>query len=329
MPTPSITSEGKALAHTGLASGDFVVGSTNYTLLLATNVGSAGTVGAVLNISPTGEHVDGLQTFTIPTMSAADAVGGPSAARAMKFSVSVVNCSNALKRGGRVTYLNSSQRLPAYTPASEGSHNDFTPILQGIKNSPYRRRATGDCLGVPPGGKPTHLIGYPVDSVTYATFKAFHGTLAFSEFLEYVAGASTASTPKARPMSIVAYIFDPVSDPQDYTVTIRASYYTRWPLTSVPGQSMRNMPTADASVVNHVRDHAESTANDLTHVVEGGLLATLGPKIAGAARAGISRLGGMISRAGAGAVEAAEGAAAEMLGAEGAALAGESLLLAL
>jgi hypothetical protein len=92
---------------------------------------------------------------------------------------------------------------------------------------------------------------------------------------------------------------------------------------------MRNMPTADASVVNHVRDHAESTANDLTHVVEGGLLATLGPKIAGAARAGVSRLGGMISRAGVGAVEAAEGAAAEMLGAEGAALAGESLLLAL
>jgi len=329
MPAPSITSDGKALPHTGLTSGDFVVGSTNTTVLLVTNVGSAGTVGTLFNISPTGEWAGGVQMFTIPTLAASDSAGGASAARAMKFSVSVVNCSNALKRGGRVTYLNSSQRLPAYTPAADGVPDNYSPIIQGIKDSPYRRRTTGDCLGVGPGGKATQLIGYPVDSVEYSTFRPFQGTLGFSAFCGSVLGACSTNEPKPRSMSIVAYIFDPVSDPQDYSVTVRSSYYTRWPLTSVPGQSMRNMPTADAAVINHARDHAESTANDLAHVVEGGVLATFGPKIASVARAGAGRLGGMLSRAGAGAIETVGGAATEMLGAEGATLAGDALLLAL
>lgn len=334
IPAPSVTSDGKALPHTGLTSGDFVVGSTDTTLLFITNTGSSGTVGALFNVSPNGTYTDGLQVFTIPTLAAADSAGGPSAARAMKFSVSVTNCTNALRRGGRVTYLNSSQRLPPVLAVSDSSGNwvdDYSHIILGIKDSPYRRRITGESLGVAPGGKTTQLIGYPVDSVNYSKFRPFHGTLTFNEFRNYVMGASNDRDgtpivdPSERSMSIVAYIFDPVTVPQDYSVTIRASYYTRWPLTSVPGQSMRNMPTADASVVNHARDHAEATANDLAHVVEGGALATFGPKIAGAARAGMSRLGGMFGRAGVGAVETVEGAATEMLGAEGAALLGESL----
>lgn len=332
IPAPSVTSDGKALPHTGLTSGDFVVGSTDTTLLFITNTGSSGTVGMLFNVSPTGTYTDGLQVFTIPTLAAADTAGGPSAARAMKFSVSVTNCTNALNRGGRVTYLNSSQRLPPVLGGLGSSWvDDYSHIIGGIKDSPYRRRVTGDCLGVLPGGKTTQLIGYPVDSVNYSKFRPFHGTLTFTEFRNYVMGASIDSSgvkivdPSERSMSIVAYIFDPVSVSQDYSVTIRASYYTRWPLTSVPGQSMRNMPTADASVVNHARDHAEATANDLAHVVEGGALATFGPKIAGAARAGMSRLGGMFGRVGVGAVETVEGAATEMLGAEGAALLGESL----
>jgi hypothetical protein len=181
---------------------------------------------------------------------------------------------------------------------------------------------------VAPGGKSTQLIGYPIDTIAYSSFNAFHGTLDWTEFRHFIFGASPSNAVFPRSMSVVAYIFDPVKEPQDYSVTIRASFYTRWPLTSVPGQSMRNMPTADASLINRARDHAEATANDLAHVVEGGVLATYGPKIAGAARAGAGRFGSMLSRAG-GAFQTVEGAATEMLGAEGAALAGDALLLAM
>lgn len=306
-PAPSVISSGKALAHTGLVSADFVVGVTNTTILVVTNVGSAGTVGVILNVSPAGDFVDGLKVLTIPTLAAADEAGGPSAARAMKVSASVVNCTNALKRGGRVTYLNSSQRLPPISGV-----NPYAAMVSGIKNSPYRRRITGDTLTTP-----SHLIAFPTDSIAYNTFDSFHGTLTHDEFWQHVVTASTGVEPMPRPMSCIAYVFDPASDPQDYSLTVRAAYYTRWPLTSVPGQSMKPIPTAPAPDINAVHDHAESKANDLAHVAEGGLLATVAPRVMSAVR---TAGGALLNRMG-GVVNAVEGVAAEGLGAEGLALA--------
>jgi len=321
IPAPSITSDGKALPLTGLISTDFVVGSVNTTILLVTNTGSSGTVGFLATVDPSGGLVGGADFLTIPTLAAADTAGGASASRAMKFSVSVVNCSNALKRGGRVTYLNSSQRLPARTCIAA---TDFSNIIAAIKSSPYRRRINGDELV-----HPKHLIGFPVDNVSYTKFDAHHGTLTASEFFGHVLGASACDAPQPRPMSVVAFIFDPVVDAQDYSVTIRASYYTRWPLTSVPGQSMRNIPTASANTINQVHDHAENTGNDLAHIVEGGVLATVAPRAANVARAAgqslLARVGGALRGGVAAAADAAEVLAVDALA--GAEMAAPLLLL--
>jgi len=312
-PAPAVVSDGNALPHTGLVSADFVVGTTNTTVLLATNTGSSGTVGVIFNVDSEGTYVGGINTLTIPTLAAADIAGGPSASRAMKFSISVTNCTNALKRGGRVTYLHTSQRLPPITDAK------YMAIIEAIKSSPLRRRITGDVLATP-----AHLVGYPVDNVEYSTFRPHSGTLTNGEFYKYVLGATATTATQPRPMSIVAYVFDPVADNQDYSVTIRASQYTRWPLTSVPGQSMQAIPTAPAGVINHVRDAAEANANDMAHIIEGGAIATLAPKAAAAARGAagrwVPRLGGVLNRGAVGAVEAAQGAAADVVGPEAAAL---------
>jgi len=311
MPAPAVLSDGKALPHTGLVSGDFQVGTTDTTLLLVTNTGDSGTVGTIINVDSEGTYTNGFEMFTIPTLAAEDSNGGASASRAMKLSVSVVNCTNALKRGGRVTYLNSSQRLPAR--GTEASTGAYAGVIGGVKNSPYRRRIMGDTLAVA-----KHLIGFPVDSVTYSSFKPHRGTLSFGSFMEHVLAAGVQDTaPAPRPMSVVAFIFDPASDSQDYSVTIRASYYTRWPLTSVPGQSMSNIPTAHPAVVNHVRDHAESRANDLAHVTEGGAIALAAPRVAASAQAAgrsmLSRIGSALGRGAAAAAETIEGAAGVVL----------------
>jgi len=298
-PVPSVLSDGMALPHTSLVSDDFQIGAVNSKILVVSNCGNAGTVGYIYEVTPTGGFV-GVLPLTIPTVSASDRAGGPSAGRAMKFSCSVINCTNALKRGGRVTYINSSQRLPAM--AGTTIHWDLLPLLSGIKSSPYRRRIMGETLV-----EPKQLIGFPVDSSAYARFGNWRGTLTMEEFNQHTLGASDSNPigdPLAlsqRPMSVVAFLFDPVTDLQDYSVTIRASYYTRWPLTSVPGQSMKSIPTAPAAVINHVNDHVEASANDLVHVGEGALAATLGPRLAtaigGVARTAISaaRAGGAVA----------------------------------
>lgn len=307
IPAPTLISDGRALAHTGLVSIDFVVGTTNRTLFMATNPGNSGSVGIIMTIDPSGARVvaDPIHILTIPTLSSSDSAGGPSAARAMKLGVTVINCSNALKRGGRVSYINSSQRLPARTATS------YSPVIDGIKNSPYRRRITGDMLTAP-----LQLLAFPVDSVSYHSFGPFHGTLDADEFLDHVLGAGIDS-PAQRPMSVVAYVFEPVSDPQDYSVTVRGSYYTRWPLTSVPGQSMHPIRTAGAGTINAVHDHVESTANDLVHVAEGGLAATIGPRLLGLGRSAATGLMRGMGQA----LGAVEGVAAEAIGAEGVAAA--------
>lgn len=300
VPVPSVVSDGKALPHTSLVSTDFTVNGSQTTVLVATNTGDSGTVGYLFDIDENGKLKDsGAQVLTIPTLASSDTEGGPSASRAMKLSVTCINCSNALKRGGRVTYLNSSQRLPA-----KGTQADtqFADIVNSIKSSPYRKRITGDLLA-----HPLQLISYPVDSTEYSRFKPHHGTLNAYDFGRYVFGASAASEPLPRPMSIIVYVFEPVSQAQEYSVTIRASYYTRWPLTSVPGQSMKQIPTAPADHINTVRDHTEETANDLVHVAEGGALATIGPKIMSTVGNAVSRgLGNLASAAEAQAVGAIE-----------------------
>jgi len=280
IPAPTVTSDGRALPYTGLDSYDFKVDTTNYTVLLATNTGDSGTVGAVFKVGPSGVFVSGsMHILTIPALALADNAGGASSSRAMKLSVSVVNCTNNLKRGGRVTYLNSAQRLPTMRadPATE-----FIDVITGVKTSPYRRRINGTDLITP-----QQLIGFPVDGTVYRQFRPHHGTLTSTELFERILSAGTIISPALRPMSAIAYIFDPAADEQDYSVTIRAGYYTRWPVTSVPGQKMEAIPTAEPRVVNAVHDHVESTANDLVHVAEGGVAATVLPKVVSAAQAAV------------------------------------------
>lgn len=278
LPAPTVTSDGRALPYTGLDSYDFQVDTTNYTVLLATNPGDAGTVCAVFKVGPSGVFIAGsMHVMTIPALAMPDNAGGASSARAMKFSVSVVNCTNTLKRGGRVTYINSAQRLPTMRsdPATE-----FIDLITGVKASPYRRRLNGTDLSTP-----KQLIGFPVDGTFYRQFRPHHGTLTSIQLFERIMTAGTLITAKERPMSAIAYIFDPAADAQDYSVTVRAGYYTRWPVTSVPGQKMEAIPTAAPHVVNAVHDHVESTANDLVHVAEGGVAATVLPKVADTVKA--------------------------------------------
>lgn len=313
-PAPRLVSVGKALPLTGLASHEFTVGSENRALLIITNLGSSGSVGVFMQIAPNGTAVSGSSVvLTIPTLAQAEHIGGPTAASAMKFGVTVTNCTNAWKRGGRVKYINSSQRLP---PCWDGDGNmNWARVLTGIETSPYRVLTTGDQLVQ---GK--QLIGYPTDRVEYETFHQFEGQMLFGKFTRHVCSdehAPTGSESLPRGMSIVAYVFENTADPQDYSVTVRASYYTRWPITSVPGQSMKQIPTSDAAHINAVHDHAEQTAHDMVKVAEGGVMATMGPRVAAAARGALGRLSGLAEAAGAAAEEGLV-LAAEEAGAAGA-----------
>jgi len=275
---PAVLSSGNSLPHTSLVSTDFQVDTANRRLLVITNTGNSGTVGFIYKLNPNGFQIGEPTPLTIPTLSVPDFQGGASAGRAMKCSVSVVNCTNALKRAGRVTYINSSQRLPGPGGTSEAS--DYDPVMEGIKSSPYRRRIMGDTLATA-----KQLVSYPIDIPAYERYEPWRGTVDVAEFQRHAMAASVANAMPGiaslnqRPMSVIAFVFDPVSDEQEYSVTIRASFYTRWPLTTVPGQTMRPASTAHPAVINAIINKAEAAAHDLMPVGEGAAAAAFAPSL--------------------------------------------------
>lgn len=322
-PMPTLASEGRALPHTGLVSSDFTVDTTNTTLLLVANTGHSGTVAFSIKLDASGGPVSGsTEIHTIPTLSVSDHNGGPTTSRSMKLSISVVNCTNNYKRGGRVTYINSSQRLP---PRNVDFATEYARIVSGVKSSPYRRRINGEDLV-----KPKHLITFPVDNKVYHSYDGFHGTLTAEEFLSYLlTPGDNIDTKDAvitpRPMSTVAWIFDPAPDEQAYSFTVRASFYTRWPLTSVPGQTMHNVPTAPAAVLNAVVDKAEAHGSDLVELAAGGAAVAMGSRISGVARSigsGVQAVGSGIGQALGRAFTSPYGEAVAAGGSEGGLLAG-------
>jgi len=262
VPFPSVASAGKALPVTALVEADFVV-HNNPHLLLVSNVGNAGTVGLILEIDESTGNLLSEKLLTFPTLAQADDNGGPTAGRAMKFSVAVTNATPPLQRGGRVTYLNCSQRLPgpAGTPST---WTGLDGMIESIKSYPLRRRVTGDSLGVA-----KQLVGFVCDQPSYNGFGPWRGTLNLSEFTSHVMGASTGNpTPEIAvqhqlPMIVAAWVFDSTTEAQSYSITVRGSYYTRWPLTTVPGQTMKNTPTAPQASINQQHDKAEDMANEL------------------------------------------------------------------
>lgn len=334
-PMPASLSDGRALAHTSLISKDFKLPKYEATgtparfpgptILLVTNTGATSTVGVLIDtVVVEGGAAKFLEVepkreiFNIPTLAGPDVGGHPTAGRAMKYSVSVVNNSNSLKRSGRVTYLNTFQRLPDITVGGtpEAPNYYWDSVVEAIKASPDRRRINGDNLVVP-----KQSIGAIVDNVKYHEFRRWKATETSVEFLDHILDRATPTTPTVgvlgdapRCMSTVAFVFDPSDEAQDYSVTVRGSFYTRWPLTSVPGQSMSPIPTAPTPLINHVIEHGTNKAAELVALAAGGTTAAVAPHVAEAIQGGAAAAVGrfqaaerarMMARLEAGAADAA------------------------
>lgn len=304
-PVPTLISAGKALAHTALDSQVLTIPPTRYGLIVATQYAGSSTIGFHCLLDANGAVLaNSASTYDLPTLSYNGEFGGPTASRAMKLSVSVVNTTKVVDRGGSVSILNSSQRLPAV------SDNQMVALRDAVLASPYRKVVPSETLLGTHAG-PNKMISFPVDNTRYHEFAEHGGGDSLVTFLQHccasVVSGSVTFPPLERAMSIQVWLFDPPTEINTFRITMRAAYYTRWPLTSVPGHHMSQMPTTDANTYNRVVDSAEENAHVLTAAAEGGLIATAGPQIA----RGIQTLGQTAVTAargflGGGAVTAAE-----------------------
>lgn len=257
---PTLTHQGRAFPYTGVVRADITVGVLDTVLIAATNVGIAGTVFSFAIANGAGAPV--FTTATIPTISAADFAGGPTSARAMKFSMGLTCTTPLLSRGGRVSVLNGQSRLRVDLPPSTMTAAVFAAVIASVRGMPNTQIYDNTHFG-----ETREMSGSIVDSVTYEDFEEFVGTETTDEFWEHIA-VWPGSIRRDRPMSTAWIVLSPPAFQQTYTISVKAAFYTRWGLATVPGQSQIDIPTAPATIVNRIQALAHTMADSVHTIAE-------------------------------------------------------------
>lgn len=275
---PSLVCEGSAFPIQDIARAVTNATSVGKRIIIGTNTGRAGSIWVEVLAQPT--PTSGVRT--VPLLGDSDTAGGPTSGRAMKFSMTLVNTTNAFHREGRVYTLNANQRFALPAAPSTMTQAQWNEFADAVTAHPKVVAHSAEDFA-----KPKSLVAHPVDQASYTDYGEWHGTYTLDEFMSHCA-IWPGQTPADRPMSTIVVVLDPTANTNNYVVTGEASFYTRWPLSTVMGRSMRKVPTAPADHINRIRDHAENTSSMLRSVGEA---VSAGYALASGASAGIRALG--------------------------------------
>lgn len=257
---PSALFQGKAFPYGGLDTHELPTGTSSRHAIIVTNTGISGTIGAVLTWPATGGvgtlTPAQINMLTIPTLQFDDTTGGPTSMRAMKASVDLVNRTSFLNRGGPISSLNLTQRMLLPAAPSAMTYDQwntwYTDLLAFNKNHP---------LDLADFGKPRHMYCQIVDDPRYNDYDENTGVKTLDEFFRHVSVWLGATGTDDRPMSTLIYLIGQQTQSQALYITARGTFYTRWPVTTVPGQAQRNVPVAPPGFHNVVARHAAEVAD--------------------------------------------------------------------
>lgn len=264
---PVLTLCGAAFPYTGIVRADLTLNTGDTVIIGCTNTGQAGTVFTVGYLAAGTLTVPFYAVYTIAAIAASDVAGGPTSGRAMKCSLGVVCTTPQLSRGGRVTTLNSQSRIRLNTPPSAADRAQFLALVDSLRIVP-----TSKALDATDFAPEKQMSNNVVDQTTYEDFEEWAGTQSVDEFWEHIA-VWPGAIRRDRPMSTAWCILSPPSGQQTYTISASASYYTRWPLSTVPGQSMRPIPTGSATTINNILHMGEVAAENFQAISTGMRLA--------------------------------------------------------
>jgi len=260
---PSPYHEGKALPYHGAAPKDIALASGQRIIGFFSNVGELATIGVSCQMSAS--TVQTLKGYTVPTLAVSAANGGCSSARSMKASVSLVCNTPVIKRGGRVYILNCDQRIHLPNTPTLMTYADWTTTINTVKSHPDVQR-----YDLSEFGTERECVCHVVNQPDYYTYDEWHGEAdpaLTQRFLDHLSSFPTAAdTERRRPMSTVIIVIEGSADEQTITLTPRASWYTRHPLDTLPGQAMLTVPTTTLAETNQMNANAMSHANQLLSI---------------------------------------------------------------
>lgn len=257
---PSLAYQGEAFPVEGVVRWDLSLGANDRCIFFVTNTGVSGTIMEQLQWDHAASGpslVDQKRVFTIPTLALDDVSGGPTSMRAMKAGLSVTCRTPLLSRGGLVYVLNTSQRIRAAALPDVMTRAQASAFFDTIVAHPHVR-----VLDWADFGKPRHMYSHVVDDPTYNDFEENKGSLTINEFFQHIA-LGGSSIPLDRPMSTIIFACDRPTGTQNAILTAHASFYSRWPLDSIPGQHQKGIPTTQHDTHNKIhRDASDRSKLD-------------------------------------------------------------------
>lgn len=239
--------QASAFPYMGMVKLDVDVITTR-ALYVLTNTGHGATIIGGMTAAPWAG------AWNISAISSSPASGGPSSGRAMKCSLEITNNTAQMTAGGRVYVLKTSQRLAAAAAPSGMTTAQMNAMFDSIRDHPEVKPYDGvDFKKTDKHGRHPTFVCDVVDGVDYENFRPWQGSESSDAFFSHVltwSGMDASS--HERPMSTVFVLIEVPDNKQVYTLSARGSFYTRWPLTTVPGQTQFDIPVASLDRINQL-----------------------------------------------------------------------------
>lgn len=258
---PTLTASGKSFPVTGMYRKTIEHNPNQRRIYVFSNTGESANVMLIGSMDVTGSSSPGWDTFSAPTVALDHSSGaGPTAGRAMKMGATVVNATAKLTASGRVFVLNCDQRLLLGAAPSLLTRSMYNAFCDSVVNHPNSREYSGSDFG-----RPHSWYSHVVDPVHYEKFTTWQGAQSIDDYAEHWA-TWEGDAPEDRSMSTIVIVAESPPAVQSYTFSGRGSWYTRWPLNTVLGQTSREIPVASQTTLNAHMKYAASAASEPAYV---------------------------------------------------------------
>jgi hypothetical protein len=228
-------------------------------IVIVTNTGDSNSVGIRVSNSPT----PGIAVLSGTFLGATGTAGGPTEGKAVKIGCSLINGTEPLNTEGFVYVLVTDRRLALPQAPSTMTQAEWATFSNEIINHPDAVTHTASSmLG---GGK--KFVGTPRDLNDYSDWRFWSGALGTDAFMGHVANWPGGNN-LLQPMETLVLVLPVTANAQDYRLTVRSSYYTRWPLDAVLSTAAKPIPHAPLasfhSATNAVDPVSQATGTPLT-----------------------------------------------------------------
>lgn len=248
----SLLPVGKGLPVHGIIRNQLNLSVGDRTLYFICNVGGTGTTA--FKVSFTAASVLSREAMTIPTLSSSALAGGATSLKALAATIHVVNTTQLYNVSGQLYALEMSQRLNfAAAPLSMTAANWGSVYDVVVAHPDCRMYSASQAIN---GLKFSCGVN---DNTQFDTFYPNRGPLASDDWFEHVAQWSAADA-MPRPMTTYVIAMSSPAVAQSYTVTAASQVMSRWPVDTITGQLMKDVPVGSHSEVVNERKGKEPAA---------------------------------------------------------------------